>query len=309
MFWVNTSFATACSRLPSLCVFRQIKPFTEHQYGIIKRPLCIVLYGLRTTLLSLSISIALTVSTFHTHTHWFGVCFLVRAGVWALRGLLYDDSGWDLLIPSPAGPCNPPFVTLGKSAKSKCGVSPVCVFNVPLLLSPMTRGGPPRVLALSPGVLSLLYLSTGHGRSPKDNHTCMLKEGPLFFIHLNTRRENQTSQIVPLQQLLYSWLHYRPFFFPHPSHLNLYIYNNAPSSHEAGRSSFVFKDLHLKKTLYKHLILNFKIDQKRRISHFHRVFQTATNLCRTLTCISFFNSKKNKKKNNFFNAEVLTGKQ
>lgn len=85
---------------------------------------------------------------------------------------------WSHLQRASVTPSSPFFVTLGKSAKSKCGVSPACVFNVPLLLSPMTRGGPPRVLALSPGVLSLLYLSTRHGRSPKDNHTCMLKNPP-----------------------------------------------------------------------------------------------------------------------------------
>lgn len=161
MFWVNTVFAIA---LPLLCVFRQIKPFTEHQYGIIKRPLCIVLCGPRTTPRFLS---------FFPPSHM----RRMRAEVWALHRLPRNDSRWDLLIPSPVGLCNPPFVMLGKSAKSKCGVSPVCVFNVPLLLSPMTKGGPPRVLALSPRVLSLLYLSTRHGRPPEDNHTCMLKKG------------------------------------------------------------------------------------------------------------------------------------
>lgn len=90
---------------------------------------------------------------------------------------------WSHLQRASVTPSPPFFVTLGKSAKSKCGVNPACVFNVPLLLSPMTRGGPPRVLALSPGVLSLLYLSTRHGRSPKDNHTCMLKKAPPPYYH------------------------------------------------------------------------------------------------------------------------------
>lgn len=191
MFWVNTVFATA---LPLLCVFRQIKPFTEHQYGIIKRPLCIVLCGPRTTPRFLS---------FFPPSHM----RRMRAEVWALHRLPRNDSQWDLLIPSPVGLCNPPFVMLGKSAKSKCGVSPVCVFNVPLLLSPMTRGGPPRVLALSPRVLSLLYLSTRHGRPPEDNHTCMLKKGFWFITH----RENPMSSIVPQLWLSYLFLSYSIF--------------------------------------------------------------------------------------------------
>lgn len=188
MFWVNTVFTTA---LPLLCVVRQIKPFTEHQYGIIKCPLCIVLYGLWTTPLSLSVFPSLT----HTRTHMhasFGSCVRCESRFEPSTGFFMTTVGeicWSHLQWASVTP----FVTLGKSAKSKCGVSPVCVFNVPLLLSPMTRGGPPRVLALSPGVLSLLYLSTRHGRSPKDNHTCMLKKGLFFFSHLNTHRENQTS--------------------------------------------------------------------------------------------------------------------
>lgn len=72
----------------------------------------------------------------------------------------------------------------------------MCVFNVPLLLSPMTRGGPPRVLALSPGVLSLLYLSTRHGRSPKDNHTYMLKKG-LFYSSQHPPRKSDVLNYSP----------------------------------------------------------------------------------------------------------------
>lgn len=97
MFWVNTVFTTT---LPLLRIFRQIKPFTEHQYGIIKCPLCIVLYGLRTTPLFLSLPLTHTLAhAWLVHHMW--------AEVWALRRLLYDDSRWDLLIPSPMGLCKP----------------------------------------------------------------------------------------------------------------------------------------------------------------------------------------------------------
>lgn len=105
-----------------------------------------------------------------------------------------------------------PFVTLGKSVKSKCGVSPVCVFNVPLLLSPMTRGGLPRVLALSPGVLSLLYLSTRHGCSPKDNHTCMLKKGS-FFSSQHPQRKSDVLNCSPTAVVLFMATF---FFYNHP---------------------------------------------------------------------------------------------
>lgn len=115
-----------------------------------------------------------------------------------------------------------PFVTLGKSAKSKCGVSPVCVFNVPLLLSPMTRGGPPRVLALSPGVLSLLYLSTRHGRSPKDNHTCMLKKGLFFFSFISTPTEKiRRPKLFPYSSCFIHG-HIWDLFFP-PTTIHIYI--------------------------------------------------------------------------------------
>lgn len=105
-----------------------------------------------------------------------------------------------------------PFVTLGKSVKSKCGVSPVCVFNVPLLLSPMTRGGLPRVLALSPGVLSLLYLSTRHGCSPKDSHTCMLKKGS-FFSSQHPQRKSDVLNCSPTAVVLFMATF---FFYNHP---------------------------------------------------------------------------------------------
>lgn len=144
--------------------------------------------------------------------------------VWALRRLLYDDSRWYLLIPSPVGlsnpptPTPPPFVTLGKSAKSKRGVSPVCVFNVPPVLSPMTTGGPPRVLALSPDVLSLLYLSTGHGRSPKDNHTCMLKEGR-FYSSQHPQRKSDVWDCSPTAVVLFIATFEKPPC--HPRRLNV----------------------------------------------------------------------------------------
>lgn len=86
----------------------------------------------------------------------------------------------------------------------------MCVFNVPLLLSPMTRGGPPRVLALSPGVLSLLYLSTGHGRSPKDNHTCMFKKGPFSSQH--PQRKSDIPNCSPTAVVLFMVTF--EFFFP-----------------------------------------------------------------------------------------------
>lgn len=154
-----------------------------------------------------------------THIAWL-IC-LMWVEVWALYRPLYDDSRWDLLIPSPMGLCNPPpFVTLGKSAKSKCRVSPVCVFNVPLLMSPMTRGGPPRVLALSPGVLSLLYLSTGHGRSPKDNHTCMLKKGLFLFISTPTEKIRHPKLFPYSSCFIHACIWY---LSSPPSHLNSYL--------------------------------------------------------------------------------------
>ena len=96
----------------------------------------------------------------------------------------------------------------------------MCVFNVPLLLSPMTRGGPPRVLALSPGVLSLLYLSTGHGRSPKDNHTCMLKKG-LFYSSQHPQRKSDVPNCSPTAVVLFMVV-FEILLLP-LSYLNVYL--------------------------------------------------------------------------------------
>lgn len=183
MFWVNTVFTTAC-----LCCVSSDK--LSHLQSINMESL-----NALCVLFSMVHGPPLFPSLSHTQTNTqAGFCVRCESRFEPSTGFFMTTVGeicWSHLQWASVTP----FVTLGKSVKSKCGVSPVCVFNVPLLLSPMTRGGLPRVLALSPGVLSLLYLSTRHGCSPKDNHTCMLKKGSffLFFFHLNTHRENQMS--------------------------------------------------------------------------------------------------------------------
>lgn len=161
----------------------------------------------------------------HTHAHELDLCHRCEARsepsagsfMTTVGGICWSHLQWVSLTPPPHHH-PPPFVTLGKSAKSKRGVSPVCVFNVPPVLSPMTTGGPPRVLALSPDVLSLLYLSTGHGRSPKDNHTCMLKEGR-FYSSQHPQRKSDVWDCSPTAVVLFIATFEKPPC--HPRRLNV----------------------------------------------------------------------------------------
>lgn len=109
-----------------------------------------------------------------------------------------------------------------------------------------------------------------------------VQEGSSFFIHLNTRRENQTSQIVPLQQLFYSWLHL--ITPPPPINIETHIFITM-------NSYFCNKTETIKTIITALEIFLFQFGElaKKKFNFANpaqNVSKTAENLCRTLTCIS-----------------------
>lgn len=208
MFWVNTVSTTA---LPLLCIFRQIKPFTEHQYGIIKCPLCIVLYGLWTTPLFLSLSVSLSLPRAHTLAHaW--LAHQMWAEVWALRRLLYDDSRWDLLIPSPMGLCKP-LCNIRQKALNQSVESAQCVcLTSPCSCHQWPGAGRHVSLPYPPVSYHSFICPQGMAALPKTTtHACSRRA---FFLFISTPTEKiRHPKLFPLKQLFYSWLRLRPFFF------------------------------------------------------------------------------------------------